>query len=114
LGSKNVLEAKEPVFIGRSDDGPIGPKHVALNVLLMVIIDVLDTNINTWYKIWNTSGQKLNVIDRPCRNVGKQPSISEKRRPQLKLLETSEARYAWSNECGALSRKVMDEMCWAL
>jgi hypothetical protein len=25
-----------------SDDGPIGPKHVALNVLLMIIIDVLD------------------------------------------------------------------------
>jgi hypothetical protein len=39
------------------DDGPIKPKHVALYVLLMVIIDVLDGNINTLYKIWKTSGQ---------------------------------------------------------
>ena len=31
----------EPVRIVRPDDGPIGPKHVALYVLLMVIIDVL-------------------------------------------------------------------------
>jgi len=28
-----------------------------LVILLMVIIDVLDENINTLYKIWNTSGQ---------------------------------------------------------
>jgi hypothetical protein len=47
----------EPDLIVRSDDGPIGLKHVALNVLLMVITDVLDENINTLYKIWNTSGQ---------------------------------------------------------
>ena len=40
-----------------TDDGPIWPKHVALNVLLMVIIDVLDGNINTSHKIWKTSGQ---------------------------------------------------------
>jgi hypothetical protein len=37
----------EPVLIVRPDDGPIGPKHVALYVLLMAIIDVLDENINT-------------------------------------------------------------------
>jgi hypothetical protein len=30
--------------------GLIGPKHVALYVLLMVIIDVLDENINTSFK----------------------------------------------------------------
>jgi len=47
----------EPVLIVRPDDGPIGPKHVALNVLLMVTIDMLDGNTNTLYKIWNTSGQ---------------------------------------------------------
>jgi len=35
----------------RPDDGPIGPKHVALYVLLMVIIDVLDENINTLFFI---------------------------------------------------------------
>jgi len=45
------------ILIVRPDDVPIGPKHVALYVLLMVIIDVLDGNINTLYKIWNTSGQ---------------------------------------------------------
>jgi len=50
LGSQNVLEVTEPVLIVRPDDGPIGPKHVALNVLLMVIIDVLEENINTLYK----------------------------------------------------------------
>jgi hypothetical protein len=33
---------KEPVLIVRPDDGPIRLKHVALNVLLMIIIDVLD------------------------------------------------------------------------
>jgi hypothetical protein len=50
LGSQNVLEVNEPVLIVRPDDGPIGPKHVALCVLLMVIIDVLDENINTLFK----------------------------------------------------------------
>jgi len=30
----------EPVLIVRPDDGPIGPKHVALYVLSMAIIDV--------------------------------------------------------------------------
>jgi len=49
LGSQNVLEENEPVLIVRPDDGPIGPKHVALYVLLMVIIDVLDENINTLF-----------------------------------------------------------------
>jgi hypothetical protein len=34
----------EPVLIVRPDDGQIGTKHVALNVLLMVITDV-DENI---------------------------------------------------------------------
>jgi len=34
LGSQNVLEVNEPVLIVRPDDGPIGPKHVALYVLL--------------------------------------------------------------------------------
>ena len=57
LESQNVLQVNEPVLIVRSDDAPIGPKHVALYVLLMVIIDVLDGNINALYKIWNTSGQ---------------------------------------------------------
>ena len=34
-----------------------------LNALLIVIIDVLDGNINTLYKIWNTWGQiKLNIF----------------------------------------------------
>ena len=37
--------------IVRPDDGPIGLKNVALYVLLMVIIDVLDGNTNTLYKI---------------------------------------------------------------
>jgi len=50
LGSQNVLEVNEPVLIVRPDNGPIGPKHVALCVLLMVIIDVLDGNINTLFK----------------------------------------------------------------
>jgi hypothetical protein len=40
----------EPVLIVRPDDGPIGPKHVALYVLLTVIIDVLAENINTVLK----------------------------------------------------------------
>ena len=40
----------EPVLIVRPDDGPIGPKHVALNILLMLIIDVLDENIDTLFK----------------------------------------------------------------
>jgi len=52
LGSQNVLEVNEPVLIARPDDGPIGLTHVALNVLLMVIIDVLDENINTLYKLY--------------------------------------------------------------
>jgi len=34
MGSQNVLEVNEHVLIVRPDDGPIGPKHVALNVLL--------------------------------------------------------------------------------
>jgi hypothetical protein len=51
LGSHNVLEENEPVLIVRPDDGPIGPKHVALYVLSMVIIiDVCDGNINTLFK----------------------------------------------------------------
>jgi len=40
----------EPVLIVRPDDGPIGPKHVALHVLLMIMLDVLDDNINTLFK----------------------------------------------------------------
>jgi len=51
LGSQNVLEVNEPVLIVRPDDGPIGLKHVAVNVLVMVIIDVSDEYINTLYKI---------------------------------------------------------------
>jgi len=39
----------EPVLIIKPDDGPIGPKLVALYVLLMIIIDVLDGNINTLF-----------------------------------------------------------------
>jgi len=50
LGSQNVLEVNEPILKVRPDDGPIGPKHVALYVLVMVIIDVLDENINTLFK----------------------------------------------------------------
>ena len=57
MGSENVLEVKESVLILRPDDGQRGLKHVALYVLLMIIIDVVDENINTLYKIWNTSGQ---------------------------------------------------------
>jgi hypothetical protein len=41
----------------RPDDGPIGLKHVALNVLLIATKDALDENINTLYKIWKTSRQ---------------------------------------------------------
>jgi hypothetical protein len=55
LGSNNVLEVNEPVLIVRSDDGQIGLKHVAVNVLVMVIIYVLDENINTSYKIYIAS-----------------------------------------------------------
>jgi hypothetical protein len=47
----------QPALVVRPDDGPIGLKLVALNVLLMVIIDVFDESINSLYKIWNTSGQ---------------------------------------------------------
>ena len=65
MGSQNVVEVNEPVLKLRPDDGPTGLKHVALNILLMVIIDVLDENINTLYKIWNTSGQiKLSLQDK--------------------------------------------------
>jgi len=41
----------EPLLIVRPDDDPMGPKHVALYVLLMIIIDVVDENINTLYKL---------------------------------------------------------------
>jgi hypothetical protein len=44
------MEVNEPVPIVRPDDGPIGPKHVALHVLLMIIIDVVDGNINTLFR----------------------------------------------------------------
>jgi hypothetical protein len=57
LGSQNLLEVNKPALIVSSNDGPIGPKPVALYVLLMVIIDVLDENINILYKIWSTSRQ---------------------------------------------------------
>ena len=50
MGSQNVLEVNEPVVIVRPDDGPIGSKHVALYVLLMVIIDVLDGNTSALFK----------------------------------------------------------------
>jgi hypothetical protein len=40
----------EPVLIVRPDDGPIGLKHVAFYVILMVITDVLHENINTVFK----------------------------------------------------------------
>ena len=46
----NVDQVNDPVLIVRPDDGPIGPKHVALYVLLMVTIDELDENINTLFK----------------------------------------------------------------
>jgi hypothetical protein len=59
LGSQNVLDANEPVLIVRPDDGPIGPKHVALYVLLMVIIDVLDENINTMRLIYRLAQKSL-------------------------------------------------------
>jgi hypothetical protein len=44
LGSQNVLEVNGPVLAVRPDDSPIGPKRVALYLLLMVTIDVLDKN----------------------------------------------------------------------
>jgi hypothetical protein len=50
LGSQNILDVNEPVLILRPDDGPIGPKYVALYVLLVLIIDVLDENINNLFK----------------------------------------------------------------
>jgi hypothetical protein len=49
LGAQNVLEVNEPVLIVMPDGGPIGPKHVALNVLLVVTTDELGKNINTLY-----------------------------------------------------------------
>jgi ABC-type long-subunit fatty acid transport system fused permease/ATPase subunit len=55
LGFQNVLEVNEPVLIVRLDDGPVGPKHVALYVLLMVTINVLEENINTLFKYFVTS-----------------------------------------------------------
>ena len=62
MGSQNLLEVNEPVLIVRPDDGPIGPKRVALYVLVVVIVDVLDGNIPC-IEIWNTSGQiKLSSI----------------------------------------------------
>jgi hypothetical protein len=45
------VEVNEPVLIVRPDDGPLVPKHVAIYILLMVIIDVLDENINTLLNI---------------------------------------------------------------
>jgi len=59
VGSQNVLEVNEPVLIVRPDDGPIGLKHVALNVRLIVIIDVFDENINTLYKTYCRSSVRL-------------------------------------------------------
>ena len=47
----------EPLLIVRPDDGPIGPKHVALYVITMVIRVVLDENINTLF-----NPQATNVI----------------------------------------------------
>jgi len=40
----------EPVLIVSPDDGLIGPKHVTVYVLSMVVIYVLDGNINTSFK----------------------------------------------------------------
>ena len=51
MRSQNVLEVNKPVHIVRPDDGPIGLKHVASNVLLRVIIDVVNENINTLFLI---------------------------------------------------------------
>jgi len=45
LGSQNVLEVNEPVLIVRPDDGLIGPKHVALYVLLMAETDYQFCNV---------------------------------------------------------------------
>jgi hypothetical protein len=45
------VEVNEPVLIERPSDGLIGPKHVALYVLLMLVLDVLDGNINTLFII---------------------------------------------------------------
>jgi hypothetical protein len=44
---------------------------------------------------------KLNVTDTLRPNVGKQPNISEERRPQLTSLGISEAMYAWFNPLSA-------------
>jgi len=61
LGSQNVLGVNEPVLIVRPDDGLIGPKHVALYVLLMVIVDVLDENI-LCLNMEHTGTNKVNVM----------------------------------------------------
>ena len=59
MGSQNVLEVNKPVLMVRPDDGPIGPKHVALHVSLMVIIiDVLDENINTLFNQSSDDGMQ--------------------------------------------------------
>jgi len=42
-------------YMVRADDGPIGLKHVALNVLLIVITDGLDEHINTLLKMVSSS-----------------------------------------------------------
>ena len=46
FGIPKCTGRNEPVLIVRPDDGPIGPKHVALNVLLMVIIRCVRLKIN--------------------------------------------------------------------
>jgi len=51
FGIPKCTGRNEPVLIVRPDDGPIGPKHVALYVLLMEIRDVLDGNINTLFNL---------------------------------------------------------------
>jgi hypothetical protein len=68
----------EPVFVIRPDDGPIGPKHVALNVLLMVINRCVCLKIDILlYEIWNTSGQikvkKIIIFDCLYRRTRDKP-----------------------------------------
>jgi hypothetical protein len=55
------MEVNEPVLIVRPDNSLIGPKHVALYVLLMVIIDVLDENINTLFVVYNPASLSLAI-----------------------------------------------------